>query len=105
MPLKQSRGLDGPFIFTSASFAVYARIHAAGNSCAPHRNRQFVVGDGYVSRALEELPQPRAADDKMPAIAGRSSRRVYRQSPVIVHRAEFALPPGAAKSPFAILVE
>src|SRR6202521_5825690 len=32
MPLKQSRGLDGPFIFTSASFAVYARIHAAGNT-------------------------------------------------------------------------
>jgi hypothetical protein len=32
MPLKQSRGLDGPFTFTSASFAVYARIHAAGNT-------------------------------------------------------------------------
>jgi hypothetical protein len=27
MPLEQSRGLDGPFIFTSASFAIYARIH------------------------------------------------------------------------------
>ena len=32
MPLKQSRGLDGPFIFTSASFAIYARVHAAGNN-------------------------------------------------------------------------
>jgi hypothetical protein len=31
MTLKQSRGLDGPFIFTSASCAIYARIHAAGN--------------------------------------------------------------------------
>jgi hypothetical protein len=31
MPLKQSRGLDGPFIFASANFAIYARIHAAGN--------------------------------------------------------------------------
>jgi hypothetical protein len=29
--VKQSRGLDGPFIFTSAGCAVYARIHAAGN--------------------------------------------------------------------------
>jgi hypothetical protein len=35
MPLKQSRGLDGPFTFTSASFAVYARIHAAGNTLPP----------------------------------------------------------------------
>ena len=31
MPLKQSRRLDGPFIFTSANFAIYARIHAAAN--------------------------------------------------------------------------
>ena len=31
--VKQSRGLDGPFIFTSASCAICARIQAAGNSC------------------------------------------------------------------------
>ena len=30
--VKQSRGLDGPFIFTSAGCAVYARIHVAGNT-------------------------------------------------------------------------
>ena len=30
--VKQSRGLDGPFIFTSASCAIHARIQAAGNS-------------------------------------------------------------------------
>jgi hypothetical protein len=30
------------------------------------------------------VPLPRAADDKMPAIAGRSSQQVCRQSPVIV---------------------
>jgi hypothetical protein len=29
--VKQSRGLDGPFIFTSASCAIHARIQAAGN--------------------------------------------------------------------------
>src|SRR5271166_2667401 len=32
--VKQSRGLNGHFIFTSASFTIYARIYAAGNkSC------------------------------------------------------------------------
>jgi hypothetical protein len=30
--VKQSRGLDGPFIFTSASCAIHARIQAAGNN-------------------------------------------------------------------------
>jgi hypothetical protein len=30
--VNQSRGRNGPFIFTSASCAVYARIHAAGNT-------------------------------------------------------------------------
>ena len=30
--VKQSRGLCGPFFFTSASFAVHARIYAAGNT-------------------------------------------------------------------------
>jgi hypothetical protein len=30
--VKQSRGLDGPFIFTSASCAICARIQAAGNT-------------------------------------------------------------------------
>ena len=32
MLLNNPGGLDGPFIFTSASFAVYAQIHAAGNT-------------------------------------------------------------------------
>ena len=35
MPLKQSRGLDGPFIFATANFAIYARIHTAGNTRRP----------------------------------------------------------------------
>ena len=30
--VKQSRGLDGPFIFTSSSCAIHARIQAAGNT-------------------------------------------------------------------------
>ena len=44
MPLKQSRGLDGPFIFTSASFAVYAPIHAAGNK---EQYRSYCGPDSY----------------------------------------------------------
>jgi secreted trypsin-like serine protease len=32
MLLNNPGGLDGPFIFTSASSTVYAQIHAAGNS-------------------------------------------------------------------------
>ena len=32
MPLNNPGGLDGPFIFTSASCAIHARIQAAGNS-------------------------------------------------------------------------
>ena len=62
MPLKQSRGLDGPFIFTSASFAVYARIHAAGNmGCllggnSPHRRCELMpirfLGWGQSQHAL-----------------------------------------------------
>jgi hypothetical protein len=32
MLLNNPGGLDGPFIFTSASSTVYAQIHAAGNN-------------------------------------------------------------------------
>jgi secreted trypsin-like serine protease len=32
MLLNNPGGLDGPFIFTSASSTVYAQIHAAGDS-------------------------------------------------------------------------
>jgi hypothetical protein len=35
MLLNNPGGLDGPFIFTSASSTVYAQIHAAGNT-TPH---------------------------------------------------------------------
>jgi hypothetical protein len=32
MSLSNPGGLEGPFIFTSASCAIYARIQAAGNN-------------------------------------------------------------------------
>jgi hypothetical protein len=37
MLLNNPGGLDGPFIFTSASSAVYAQIHAAGNTLGRER--------------------------------------------------------------------
>jgi hypothetical protein len=43
MPLNKSRGLDGPFIFTSASFTVYARIHGAGNTAPGNCGKRFTM--------------------------------------------------------------
>jgi hypothetical protein len=49
--VKQSRGLEGPFIFTSASCAIYARIQAAGNS-----RRASVYREGKVRRRPGDAP-------------------------------------------------
>ena len=57
--VKQSRGLDGPFIFTSSSCAIHARIQAAGNNgkmhdvnildqLLPEAGAFYVVDRGYV---------------------------------------------------------
>jgi hypothetical protein len=57
--VKQSRGLDGPFIFTSASCAIHARIQAAGNMREPQ------LAAGLVYRLGASMCRlPRAGTDR-----------------------------------------
>jgi hypothetical protein len=64
--VKQSRGLDGPFIFTSASCAIHARIQAAGNTRRALRLQRLKVSDreGAFAAIIRCTADPAKADKR-----------------------------------------
>ena len=78
-------------------------------SSLAHHPQGVAAEAGVGGRAFRRTPIAIGVPDLEPMTnarhRGAEFPAVYRQSPAIAHRAVSALPRGAAKSPFAILVE